>query len=298
MIISILLITGIIFVYYLLQLKHDRSSEPKIKLYLHEQDAIIEINLEEYIKGTVAAEMPATFEMEALKAQAVCARTYAIKKLTENTIYPRGANLSDDINSCQAYIALQNFAPSNPSRRDLLKRITKAVDSTRGEIMLYNSQPIDALYCSTCGGQTESAGAVWGRDIPYLRSIKCGDCASSIHYKESHTIENTIINKLVGDNGDGLSIQVLSRSPGDRPKTISINRHQIDAVMLRKELKLPSAWMEFHPAAHDTVIITRGYGHGVGMCQNGANGMAHRNQNYHQILNRYYSGINYYKLDY
>jgi len=298
MLISILLMIGIVAIYFFLQTKHDASAEPNIKLYLHEQDTIIDIDLEEYIKGTVAAEMPASFEMEALKAQAVCARTYAIRKLTEEVSYPRGANLSDDINSCQAFILLQNFAPSNPSRRDLLKRITRAVDSTRGEIMLYNSQPIDALYCSTCGGQTESAGAVWGSDIPYLRSVKCGDCNSSNHYEESYTIENNAINKLVGDKGDDLSIQILSRTPGGRPKTISINRHQIDAATLRKELKLPSTWIEFHPATRSTIIKTRGYGHGVGLCQNGANGMAHRNQDYHQILNKYYLGIDFYKLDY
>ena len=298
MLISIILIMGMAAVYYFFHIKYERLAEPHIKLYLHERDTIIEMNLEGYIKGTVAAEMPASFEMEALKAQAVCARTYAIKKLTENAYYPRGANLSDDINSCQAFIAQQDYAPSNPSRRDLLKRINKAVDSTRGEIMLYNSQPIDALYCSTCGGQTESAGAVWGSDIPYLRSVKCGDCSSSNHYEESYTIENTAINKLVGDKGNKLLIQILSRSPGGRPKTISINQHKIDAATLRKELKLPSTWMEFYTVDNSTIIKTRGYGHGVGLCQNGANGMAQRNQNYRQILNKYYSGINFYKLDY
>jgi stage II sporulation protein D len=256
------------------------------------------MNMEEYIKGTVAAEMPASFEMEALKAQAVCARTYAIKKLMTNPSYPDGADLSDDVNSCQAFVELQNFAPANPARAELLKRISEAVDATRGEIILYNGQPIDALYCSTCGGYTESSEAVWGGKVDYLRSVECDDCKESPHYEEDTTISNEIINKVVNDKGKSLKIKVLSRTPGGRPQKIKINKHEIDASVLRKALNLTSSWMEFETSATSTIIHTRGYGHGVGMCQWGANGMAQRGQDYHQILEKYYQGISFYKLPY
>ncbi len=261
---------------------------------------MIGMDLEQYIKGTVAAEMPASFDIEALRAQAVCARTYAIKKLIEGSNYPQGADLSDDINSCQAYVALEDFAitASSSGRKEMLQRVEEAVDSTRGEIMLYDSRPIDALYCSTCGGQTESAGAVWGRDLPYLRSIKCNDCKESNHYKNTITINNEVISKLVGSKGDILNIKILTKTPGGRPKSVNINGHKVDTVTIRKELQLDSNWIEFIPSAHTTDLKIRGYGHGVGLCQYGANGMAARGKNYQQILKRYYTGITLYKIGY
>lgn len=291
----LIIVTGI---FYNIHIKKPSMKEPNIKLYLHEQDIVISMKLEEYIKGTVAAEMPASFDIDALKAQAICARTYTIKKLTEKHPYPKGADLSDDINTCQAYISAANFSAHQSERADLLKKIDEAVDSTRGEIMLYNSKPIDALYCSTCGGQTESAGAVWGREIPYLRTVKCGGCEQSPHYKDNIAISNEIINKLVGDKGNALNIKILTRTPGGRPKSISINQHQIDAATLRKELNLPSNWIEFKSSKDSTIIETHGYGHGVGLCQYGSDGMAKRGKNYRQILKKYYQGITFYKLDY
>ena len=296
-IILILLINTISICWYF-HAKKTAVPEPFIKLYLHNQDTVIGMDLEEYIKGTVAAEMPASFEIEALKAQAVCARTYAIKKLMANPSYPKGANLSDDINSCQAFVSSPNFDIENPARADLLKRIDQAVESTRGEIILYDSQPIDALYCSTCGGRTESSEAVWGGKIDYLSSVKCGDCEESVHYQEKTTIKNEIINKVVNDKGNALKIKILSRTPGGRPKKLSINTHEIDATILRKALNLPSNWMEFESSSSSTIIRTRGYGHGVGLCQYGANGMAQRGKDYHQILKKYYKGISFYKLTY
>jgi len=291
----VIILTGI---YQYFQVQKETSLEPYIKLYLHEQGTIVSMDLEQYIKGVVTAEMPASFDIEALKAQAVCARTYAIKKLIEEHSYPQGADLSDDINSCQAYAPLLNNDKIDPYTRELAQRIKEAVESTRGEIMLFDSKPIDALYCSTCGGKTESAGAVWGTDISYLRAVKCDDCAKSSHYQNSQTINNEDINKLVGDKGDTLNIKVLAQTPSGRLKSLSINGHQLDADTLRKDLNLPSSWVEFHSSAHTTVINTRGYGHGVGLCQYGANGMAQRGKDYHQILKKYYAGINFYILTY
>jgi len=297
-IISIFLLIIVTWILYNLHIKKPSMQEPYIKLYLHEQDIVISMNLEEYIKGTVAAEMPASFELDALKAQAICARTYTIKKLTEKHPYPKGADLSDDINTCQAYISAANFSSHQSNRVDLPKKIDEAVESTRGEIMLYDSKPIDALYCSTCGGHTESAGAVWGKEISYLRAVKCGDCEQSPHNKDNVTINNEIINKVVGDKGTTLKIKILTRTPGGRPKSININEHHIDATTLRKELNLPSNWIEFKSSKDSTIIETRGYGHGVGLCQYGSDGMAKRGKNYRQILKKYYQGITFYKLSY
>ncbi len=293
-----MLIISLTAIYQYFHIKKEAALEPYIKLYLHEQGTIIGMDLEQYIKGVVTAEMPASFEIEALKAQAVCARTYAIKKLIEEHSYPQGADLSDDINSCQAYAPVLDLAKNDSYTLDLAKRIDEAVESTRGEIIVFDSKPIDAIYCSTCGGKTESAGAVWGKDISYLRPIKCEDCSKSSHYQNSQTINNEDINKMVGGKGDTLSIKILALTPSGRLKSLSINGQQLDAGTLRTGLNLPSSWIEFQTSAHTTVINTRGYGHGVGLCQYGANGMAQRGKNYHQIIKKYYSGIDFYKLAY
>lgn len=271
----------------------DDLAEPVINLYLHQQNETISLNLEDYIVGTVAAEMPASFSMEALKAQAVCARTYALKKLIEKHPYPQGADLSDDINSCQAFTNVL----SGDLNADHLKKIKEAVRSTRGEVLLYNSQPIDALYHSTCGGKTESA---WGEEgnAPYLQSVKCGYCTESPHYHETHKFKNQTLNALVGDRGRKLSLKIISFSPSGRVNQLSINGKKLYAARLRQELDLPSQWFEFAVNKKDTTFYTHGYGHGMGMCQYGANGMGKQGKSYRQILEHYYHNIKLYKITY
>ncbi len=268
--------------------------EPQVKLYLHEQNELISLQLEDYIVGTVAAEMPASFDMEALKAQAVAARTYTLKKLIEKHVYPQGADLSDDINSCQAFRDVFSASPINRMEKENLARVKKAVTSTRGEVMLYQSQPIDALYHSTCGGQTETAA----NKIPYLQSVRCTYCRESPHYDEVTRYKNECINALVGEQGKHLEIKIRSTSPSGRLNQISINGKNIYASELRRNLNLPSQWISFSIDKRETAICTRGYGHGLGLCQYGADGMAKSGKNYHQILKHYYQGIGFYKIPY
>lgn len=273
--------------------KQEKTTEPFVKLYLHEKDQVTELYLEDYLIGTVAAEMPASFDMEALKAQAVCARTYAIRKIIDHHPYPRQANLSDDINSCQAFcdVSSRQISPEN------LKRIETAVKSTRGEVMLYDSYPIDALYHSCCGGKTDSS---WGGSapLPYLQAVKCKYCQHSSHYSEKHQIPNQRLAALVGGKNNKLEIKILSTSPGGRANQISINGQKIWASDLRRQLNLPSQWMTFKVGSQQTEITTRGYGHGLGMCQYGADGLGKRGRDYKEILNYYYQDIQIYKLPY
>ncbi len=292
------ILIGIMAIWFLWGDSPERTKQPLIDLYLHQQGKVVPMNLEEYIKGSVAAEMPASFEIEALKAQAVCARTYAVKKIITQAKYPAGADLSDDITTCQAFIAYQDFAPANPTRAELYKRIEQAVEATRGEIIVFDSQPIDALYCSTCGGYTENASNVWGGQVSYLRSVKCDYCSASPHFKEKIELANRTINQLVGDKGSAVRIKVLTRTPEGRAQQISINDHYIAATVVRNILGLPSTWVDFQTAAETTTAISRGYGHGVGLCQYGANGMAQRGYDYRQILEKYYRGVTFYKLGY
>ncbi|MBP1761004.1 MAG: Stage sporulation protein (SpoIID) [Firmicutes bacterium] len=293
LIISLLLVFICSYLWHNYHTKQEKAPQPLVKLYLHQKNEVIDLYLEDYIIGTVAAEMPASFEMEALKAQAVCARTYALKKIIDRHPYPRQADLSDDINSCQAFcdISVRNISVDN------LKRIKTAVEDTRGEIMLYDSRPIDALYHSCCGGKTDSS---WGNAVhlDYLKAVKCKYCRESPHYFERHQIPNSQLAALAGGKVKDLDIRIISTSPAGRANQISIDGKNIWASDLRRQLNLPSQWLSFKVGPQQTEITTRGYGHGLGMCQYGANGMAKRGYNYKDILNHYYQDIQIYKLPY
>lgn len=278
--------------------RHQIYKEPKIKLYLSEENKIIELLLENYIVGVVAAEMPASFELEALKAQTVCARTYAFRKLLEDRKYPQEANLSDDINSCQAYISQKEFNQRHPGYKELYKKIKEAVGQTRGEVMIYNGEPIDALYHSTCGGQTESAFNVWGENIPYLRSVKCRYCKQSRHYESVQVFSIQDFTTTLGVDNSQPQVQVSENTPSGRVKKIKINNKELSGEKLRHLLGLPSTWCRFKVNAQQVEIESRGYGHGLGLCQYGANGMALEGKTYHEILKHYYQDIEFSRLKY
>lgn len=297
-IIITVLIIPIFFVQKNQKLKYEIFNEPYIKLYLSQEDKTIELLLENYIVGTVAAEMPASFEMEALKAQAVCARTYAFRKLLENKRYPREANLSDDINSCQAFISQKEFNQRHPGYKDLYKKVREAVRETRGEIMIYDNQPIDSLYHSTCGGQTEGAFSVGGTDVPYLQSVKCRYCKQSRHYESVQVFSVQDFAASLGLNNSQPQVQVSENTSSGRIKKVKINDKELSGEKLRHILGLPSTWCDFKVNAGQVKIESRGYGHGLGLCQYGANGMALEGKTYHQILKHYYKDIEFSQLKY
>ncbi|MGI5911359.1 MAG: stage II sporulation protein D [Syntrophomonadaceae bacterium] len=294
----VLIIIPVFFILEQINILDTYYKEPQIKLYLKQENQVIKLSIEEYIIGTVAAEMPASFEEEALKAQAVCARTYALRKILDNKPYPYDADLSDDINSCQAFITEQEFYKRHPNSKKLFQKIKRAVAATRGEIMIYNQEPIDALYHSTCGGSTESAINVWGNDVPYLRSVKCGYCMKSNYYNNVMVFSIPDFNKSLGLNGDKLTFNVAENTPSGRIKKIVISGVELSGEKLRQILGLPSTWVGLRINESKVEVHSRGYGHGLGLCQYGANGMASKGKNYHQILRRYYQKIQFTKLNY
>ncbi|WP_197079116.1 stage II sporulation protein D [Candidatus Syntrophocurvum alkaliphilum] len=276
------------------------EGEPKITLYLHQENEVIELGLEEYLVGVIAAEMPASFELEALKAQAIAARTYTIRKIIEGREYPLNADLSDNINECQAYISLDEFKKRNPKNySELQEKLIKAVYETKGEILMYqNNEVIDALYHSTCGGYTESAEDAWGNHVPYLKSIKCVYCEKSRHYETEQVFSNSEFNQIFNINDAQLKIDILEKSNSGRIKKMKINNQIIYGDRLRNLLSLPSTWLGIEINEHEVIINNRGYGHGVGMCQYGTNGMAKEGYSYEEILNKYYQNIDIIKISY
>lgn len=242
--------------------------------------------MEEYLVGVVAAEMPASFNSEALKAQAILARTYALKKIS------KGEKLTDTV-STQAYIdktEMQNKWGNDYSK--YYNKIVSAVNGTKGQVVKYKGNYIEALYHSTSNGKTESAKEVWGQDIPYLKSVDSSwDKKTSAYLK----IENKEIDKVMEILGININkntnIEILSKDESGRVRKIKVEDKIYDGIEFRNLFGLRSTDFDITITEKGLEIITRGYGHGVGMSQYGANEMAKMGYNYKDIINHYYQNV-------
>lgn len=248
---------------------------------------VINIGLTEYLVGVVAGEMPASFPIEALKAQAVVARTYTMKSLQI------GRKLTDST-STQVYKdnnQLRNLWGNDYDR--YYQRIYDAVTSTDNICVYYNGDYIDAVYHSTSNGYTEDAVNVWGNSIPYLQTVaSTWDQNVSSYLKIITKEESDIISILGLDNLD--EIQILERNNSGRVEKVQIGNKIFSGVELRNMLGLRSTDFEIIKDNNIITITTKGYGHGVGMSQYGAKGMAEQGYSYREILNHYYTNVNIY----
>lgn len=283
-----------------------RGEDITIKVYMHEIKQIVSMNLEDYVKGVVAAEMPAEFELEALKAQAVAARTYAVKHMalfggTGSTQYP-GADVSTDHNDSQAWhdeTKLRAKWGANYSK--YWKKTSQAVDQTRGLILVYKGEPINAVFHSTSGMYTASAKEVWGFDYPYLQSKICTWDQKSPRYQDRKTITLAELEARLGadagiiaaaQSGGGAAIaDIIDRTDSGRVNKARIGAKTLTGQEIRQKLELRSTNFTIEHTEDTLVFKTIGYGHGVGLCQYGANGMAKENRDFRQILTYYYTGV-------
>ena len=242
--------------------------------------------LEEYIIGVVSAEMPASFNKEALKAQSVVARTYALKSIKNNK------QLTSDNST-------QNFKDNNELKKmwgssynTYYNKIKSAVLETKGLYLSYNNDYVDAVYHSTSNGNTEDAVYVWGNSVPYLKSVSSEYDNTNKNYSSSITLTyNEISNKLKNSIDSNTKFNIISKTSGNRVKEIEINGTTYSGVEFRKLLNLRSADFSIENNGVNVVISTNGYGHGVGMSQYGANGMANNGSSYTDILLHYYTGV-------
>ncbi len=267
--------------------KQEESKENKTYVTIYRKKGTVEqIELEEYLVGVVAAEMPASFNSEALKAQAVLARTYALKKIS------KGEKLTDTV-STQAYIdknEMQNKWGNEYSK--YYNKIVSAVNSTKGQVVKYNGNYIEALYHSTSNGKTENAKEVWGQDIPYLKSVDSSWDKKTTSYLKIENKEFNTLMKVLGINFDkNTNIEILSRDESGRVSEVKVADKTYTGVEFRTLLNLRSADFDISVTDNGVEIITRGYGHGVGMSQYGANEMAKLGYNYKNIINRYYTNV-------
>jgi stage II sporulation protein D len=251
--------------------------------------AVTAVPLETYVAAVISREAPPTFHPEALKALAVAVRTYAVgmARTPRDPDYDMAASVED-----QVFEGVDDIAP--PFR--------DAVEATRGEVALYRGEPARTVYHSTCGGRTESAESAWGKDVPYLRAQHCEDCSGSPAYRWKYrmsTAEGRRVAQALGVRpGKDLRFSVTAWSPTGRASRVRIASagvsRDVSAAEFRKAAgyaRVRSLKMEIATAPDGWVFRGEGYGHGVGMCQFGANGMARAGKGYREILARYYPGV-------
>ena len=260
------------------------SSVSEITVY-RLNGSVINLNMTDYLIGVVSSEMPASFNLEALKAQSVLARTYALK--AKQT----GKKLTDTVNT-QSYIDIDQMKNKwGNSFNTYYNKIKNAVENTNEEYLSYNGNYIEALYHSTNNGKTESSLDVFGNYYPYLISVSSEyDKNASSYLKAISMPLDTISNKLGLNLNNDSVISILSYTDGGNIKEININGNNFSGKKVRELLGLRSADFDISISDNNANITTRGYGHGVGMSQYGANGMANAGYGYKDILSHYYPG--------
>lgn len=279
------------------------DGDDKVKLYDGNNDKVIELELEDYVAGVLSGEVPANFNEEALKAQAVAARTYYLAKRKNpcRIAKEHGAEICSTTH-CQVYMSKEErFSkwPKSSAEANWCK-IKSAVDSTSGQVLIYDDELVeDPKYFAVSAGKTENSIDVFSDDIPYLKSTdspgeeSAPKYETNIEIKKSEFMEK--INKSYSDakidNNNVNSISILSRTDGEGVKEIKLGNVSISGVEFRKLFNLNSTDFNIKINGDTIKIECKGYGHRVGMSQWGANAMAKEGKGYKEILQHYYTGV-------
>ncbi len=268
-----------------------------IAVWNHRSDELMHMSLGEYLTGVVAAEMPAQFNSEALKAQAIVARTYTIARLRAHggsgcDKHPQ-ADICTDSTHCQAWVAKGEAISGWPFFRQnaYWNKIVKAVSDTQGQVVTSEGKLIDAVFHSTCGGSTENSQDVWTNAIPYLRGVPCPYCAHSPRMTETVRLSVSEVAQRLGETTDDLKLEVLSRTASGRIIRIDVGSKEMRGLDFRTRLGLRSSRVSWLREGGAISFTTTGYGHAVGMCQYGADGMADQGHNASEILLHYFTGV-------
>lgn len=270
---------------------------------LHTKTGSVEnLNLDEYLYGVVSAEMPASFEKEALKAQSIVARTYTIYKIIHNAGKHQEADICDDSGCCQAWISKEDRLNKwdEKERESNWNKIVSAVKETKGKIITYNGEPINAFFHSNSGGSTEAPINVWGGSgYPYLQTVQTSGEEAYTQYKsEVNMQKQELIDKIKSKYQDFSinfeeenAIQILEYTKGNRVKTIKIGNKNLSGVEVRSIFGLKSANFGVKIDGDNIIFSVIGYGHGVGMSQTGADSLAKQGKNCEEIITHFYIGV-------
>lgn len=290
------------------------SDQWPIKVYFPETKTVESIALGEYLKGVVAAEMERNFETAALEAQMIVARTYALKRMQTFAASGKGgcpdnaeADICADPRNGQAYISQQAAVKrmGAMAANALWKRLDKIQVETDGIVLRYQGELIDPLYHSVSGTKTEDAGAYYTRSLPYLKPVDDHWGADSPRLKKVYRLTPDQLSQQFAAGGKELAVpalasvvragktpvQITAYTETGRVQTVKVNNVTLTGREFRELLNLQSTNFTVTVDDGEIVITTTGYGHGVGMSQWGANGMAKAGKSYSDILKHYYTGV-------
>ncbi|MDN5293039.1 MAG: stage sporulation protein [Eubacteriales bacterium] len=277
--------------------REDSSMKKEVKIFLHRTGRVISLSEEEYLVGVLAAEMPASYPEEALKAQAVAARTYLYWRLQEGNKKGEPAPLCDRPDHAQGWLPREERKKKWGKAYSFFEnKMLKVVQATAGEVIVWEGQLIRAYYHASCGGRTETAEEVLGKRIPYLISVTCPE--SNPPRETRFYSWEEFFSRLGGDvlpATSGTKGQVEVTASG-RLRFLSWGGRVWAGGEVRKKLGLKSTRMEFRFTEQGVIVTTTGYGHGLGLCQRGARELALRGSDYQAILRHYYPGCQIQKL--
>jgi stage II sporulation protein D len=252
-------------------------------------DTVQIMELDNYLLGVVLAEMPVYFEEEALKAQAVAARTCALLCCREGKKHSGGAICADP-SCCQAYMPEQAYLDAG-GKIESVDKVRKVISETSGQVLTYEGELIQATYFSCSGGRTEDAAAVWGGDVPYLQSVDSPGEEAAYMFTDNVQLTKEIFQQKLGRRLTGSVDKWLgevTRTKGGGVATMVIGGKTYTGTQLRTLLELNSTAFTMEAQGGNVVITTWGKGHRVGMSQYGAEAMAVKGSSYREILQHYY----------
>ncbi len=265
-----------------------------------QKDGTVEaMTMGDYLWRVVAAEMPASFEGEALRAQAVCARTYSLWKLQAGSHKEDGADLCADSSCCQAYITPEDAAQRWAGNAEAYTgKIAAAVAATDGQVLTYEGAPIQAVFFSSAAGSTADAAEVWGRSLPYLVPVDSPEGEEVPNYRSTVTLGAEDVRKLAEQAGLGCDLsgepsgwfQNLTRTASGRVASVELGGASLTGGAARDLFSLRSACFDIAEKDGVFTFSVTGYGHGVGMSQYGANALAKQGKGWREILAHYYTG--------
>lgn len=264
---------------------------------------VTELRLSDYLLGVVAAEMPAAFESEALKAQATAARTYTLYQLAHGSTgkHDSGADLCDDPGCCQAYLTEERLRQSwGDGAEENLQKIRAAEAATDGYAILYDGAPILAAFHSSSADGTEDAAAAWSASVPYLQPVESPESEETVpNYRATVSFTEEEFRAIILAakpeaqlDGDAESwVSDITRDSSGYVSSVTVGGVELRGVELRRLLGLRSACFQVTAAEGLLTFTTQGYGHGVGLSQYGANALAQEGKGWQEILQWYYTGV-------
>lgn len=270
-----------------------------VKVYMQQTQEITEVELDEYLLGVLAAEMPATYHEEALKAQAVAAYTYLLNKRQNLDKTLGGADLSNNSATHQGYLTPEERQEKWGDKTSTYeKKIKNAIEEVSGKVIAYDGKPIIAAFHAINSGVTQSAETVWGGEVPYLKSVNSigdklsPDCVKTVAISstEFSNLASNIDSCTLDDEAESW-IEDIEASSDGYVKNIKIGSASLSGLEARDALGLRSAVFTYEYKDGNFIFTTSGYGHCVGMSQYGADYMARQGSTWEEIIKHYYTGV-------